>query len=147
MKLTGKAAIFGASGTIIVGEASTDTPAANDDIDIKDTSNKVALEDSNGEEIGHAWMNIGTELTLNFVPVAASVSVAAVAELPVPPCKVALGGFKGSVNGEDVDGFYAYMGGGSIKEAKKGFTSISLPLIRKVGWNEAACDAFIAPVT
>ena len=150
MKLTGKAAIFGAAGTIKIGASTLST--ANDDIDLKSSETKVALEDSNGEEIGHAWTNMQAEATLTYVQTAATLANA-IPTLPAPPCVVELTGFVGSINGAPVGSsaeatrYWAYMGGGSIKESKKGYVVISLPIIRKNEWTGTGAGSATAFVT
>lgn len=149
MQFTGKAAIYGLNGTIKIGAATVALETANRDGSFKSSGKGPALESSQGEAIGHAWPDQMTTASLSFVIKGNGATIASLTpSLPRPPFKVSLTDFIGEIDGRAINGFWACMGDCEIKEGNKDYLVVTLPLERKLDWDdEADVTAFVAVAT
>jgi hypothetical protein len=138
--LTGKAAVYGVTGTLAFAGAVVMSTAENKMLgaDITDTFDIPELKDGVGNIIGLAAVNRRHEATFDIVPSDTDGSptladAKTAIKLPDPLAIVTIAGFGNTL----IDGTWNYIGGGKITFSPDGYIKMSLPC-RRVGDTPAA---------
>lgn len=135
----GRVAIKGLGGTTAYtgtgAVAMDDTTLLSRSLSMSHDMDVIELPDRNGEMVGAVLTNKRKRVTVEFVPTNASgtATEANARDHVVFPTftvgsgagQVVLTGF-----GDDVDGTYNYLGGGSVGFTSEGLASMTLPLVR-----------------